>query len=253
MTVIWYCLLTLGIATLFTMIGLGGGLVFSPLFIISGIPMALAVSTSLLINGLAALSASLAYMQKKMVNFKVALPLIVGSITGAPFGARLTAHLNLKIIMGILTVAMLFGAYRMAFSSEVVDEERSTKKYRFRRVAAGAGVGFFVGILGGMLGIGGGIFMVPLLIYVMQVSTRKAAATSTLISASLSISGFITHVSLGNYQLGFTVPVAIAGIIGGQIGSRLMSQKLSGKFIRRLFTIVLGLMSIKMIQKILSG
>ena len=249
-TILFYVLLTLGISSLFTMLGLGGGLVLSPFFILSGISLPLAVSTSLLINGAATLSASVAYMQKKMIRFKVALPLLVGSVLGAPWGARLTADLNLRFVLAVLTLAMLFGAYRMAFSHPQVDEDRSDRLGNLRIFAGGVGIGVGVGIVGAMVGIGGGIFMMPVLMLVMHVSTRNAAAASTLLSAALSGSGFLTHLALGNYQLGFTLPMAAAGILGGQIGSRFMIRKISGRTIRRMFAALLLLMSIQLIYRI---
>lgn len=253
MLIILACLFTFGIALLFTMIGLGGGLLYSPFLILYGVSLPLAVSTSLLINGLAGLSASIAYIQKGMVNFRVSMPLIAGSMAGAPFGAQLIGVLPAKLIVGILCLAMLFGAYRMVLSPAQADEDRSPTVGIVRVILAGGGLGFLIGILGSMLGIGGGIFMVPILIFVMRVSTRNAAATSTLISASLSGSGFVSHLALGNFQPQFTIPLGIAGIIGGQIGSRIMIQKISGKTIRRIFAALLVAMAMSLIYKMITG
>jgi len=233
------------------MIGLGGGLLYSPFLILYGVSLPLAVSTSLLINGLAGLSASIAYMQKGMVNFRVSLPLAVGSMAGAPLGAQLIGVLPEKVVVGILSAAMLFGAYRMASSPAQADEDRSHTVREIRVILCGGGLGFLIGILGALLGIGGGIFMVPILIFVMKVSTRNAAATSTLISASLSASGFLSHLILGNFEPRFTIPLAVAGILGGQIGSRIMIQKISGKTIRRIFAVLLSAMAIILIDKMI--
>ncbi|MBW1703126.1 MAG: sulfite exporter TauE/SafE family protein, partial [Deltaproteobacteria bacterium] len=62
-----------------TMVGLGGGLVFSPLFVLLKFPVTTAVSASLFLNGIAAMSAAITYFRKKMVDVKIGLPLIVTS------------------------------------------------------------------------------------------------------------------------------------------------------------------------------
>ena len=85
-----------------TMVGLGGGLIFSPLFVLLEYPLTTAVSVSLFLNGIAALSASITYFRKKMVDVQTGLPLIVASTLSAPLGALLTTRISRlisKIIM----------------------------------------------------------------------------------------------------------------------------------------------------------
>ena len=87
-----------------TMIGLGGGLIFSPLFVLLGFPTSMAVSASLFLNGIAAASAAFVYIRKKMVDYSVSLPLIVTSILGAPLGAVTTRWIDTRVFIGIMSV-----------------------------------------------------------------------------------------------------------------------------------------------------
>ena len=113
--------LTLLLAVIFfasfilTMVGLGGGLVFSPLFVLLGFPVTTAVSASLFLNGIAALSAAITYLRKKMVDVKTAVPLLLTSTLAAPFGAMLTNVINIRVFSGILALVILLAAIRMLF------------------------------------------------------------------------------------------------------------------------------------------
>ena len=81
-----------------TMVGLGGGLIFSPLFVLLKFPVTTAVSASLFLNGIAAVSAAITYFRKRMIDVKVGLPLLVTSTLFAPLGAMITARINIGFL-----------------------------------------------------------------------------------------------------------------------------------------------------------
>ncbi|RZB31276.1 MAG: hypothetical protein SRB2_04801 [Desulfobacteraceae bacterium Eth-SRB2] len=89
-----------------TMVGLGGGLIFSPLFVLLKFPVTTAVSASLFLNGIAAFSASINYIRKRMGDIKTGLPLLVASTLCAPPGAMLTARINMDAFTGILALVI---------------------------------------------------------------------------------------------------------------------------------------------------
>jgi uncharacterized membrane protein YfcA len=236
-----------GASFVLTMVGLGGGLIFSPLFVLLDFPISQAVSASLFLNGTAALSAAYTYMKKKMVDLKIGLPLLVSSAIGAPLGALLTRQIDFKIFSGIMAAIISLAAARMLFSKkrEGVAEPISSA----RRIVGGAIIGIVIGILAGLLGIGGGVFIVPLLIYVLKVPTKQAAATSIFIVVFSSFSAFFAHISLSEVNWRFILTAAIFSFIGGQLGSRIMSEKLKGRTVRQLFGIVLMAFALKLLHK----
>jgi hypothetical protein len=118
-----------------------------------------------------------------------------------------------------------------------------------RRIVGGAIIGIVIGILAGLLGIGGGVFIVPLLIYVLKVPTKQAAATSIFIVVFSSFSAFFAHISLSEVNWRFILTAAIFSFIGGQLGSRIMSEKLKGRTVRQLFGIVLMAFALKLLHK----
>lgn len=231
-----------------TMIGLGGGLVFSPLFVLLGFAKSMAVSASLFLNGIAAASAAIVYIRKKMVDFSVSIPLIIASSLGAPVGAFTTHWVDLKLFMAIMASVIFLAALRMLFSKQVEGQSRETS--RRRRIFGGGLIGLVIGFLAGLLGIGGGVFVVPLLIYFLKVPTKTAAASSIFIVCFSSLTGFVTHASIGTIDWKFVLLAALFSFSGGQIGARIMAEKLRGRTIRVMFGIVLLLFSAKLIQKV---
>lgn len=232
-----------------TMVGLGGGLIFSPLFVLLGFPLSTAVSASLFLNGTAALSAAITYYRKKMVDVRTAIPLLISSMAAAPFGAMLTSIVPVRLFSGILAGVILLAAARMILSGKV-NENPSPISVRFRMIGS-AGIGIVIGIMAGMLGIGGGVFIVPLLIYVLRMPTKTSAATSIFIVVFSSFSGFIAHASLASIDWKFILPAAVCSFVGGQLGAKVMSEKMKGKRIRQIFGIVLLLFFLKLLQKTL--
>ena len=182
-----------------------------------------------------------------MVDFSVSLPLIITSSLGAPLGALTTHKINLKLFMGIMAGVILLAVLRMLFSKQVKGRDRSVSQ--LRRIIGGGLIGLVIGFMAGLLGIGGGVFIVPLLIYFLGIPTKSAAATSMFIVCFSSFTGFVTHVSIGAIDWKFVLPAAVFSFIGGQIGSRIMSEKLKGRTIRIIFGVVLLLFSAKLIHK----
>jgi hypothetical protein len=183
-----------------------------------------------------------------MVDVQVGLPLILASTLAAPLGALTTSRVNIKIFTAILAGVIFLASLRMLFSdkTEVAAEEVGTR----RRVIGGGAIGLVIGFMAGLLGIGGGVFIVPLLIYILRVPTKIAAATSIFIVVFSSFSGFITHVSLARADWNFILLAACFSFAGGQVGSRIMAEKLKGRTVRRLFGIVLLAFAFKLIQRV---
>ena len=233
-----------------TMVGLGGGLIFSPLFVLLKFPVTTAVSASLFLNGVAAVSAAIVYFKKKMIDVKIGLPLVATSTLSAPLGAMLTTRLNLRVFSAILALVIILAALRMLFSKKL-EFENGGLINPARRIIGGGGIGMLTGLMAGLLGIGGGVFIVPLLIYVLKVPVKTAAATSIFIVVFSSFSGFIAHAAFTVIDWKFIIFAAAFSFTGGQLGSRLMAEKLKGKTVRRIFGIVLLMFSVKLIQKAL--
>jgi uncharacterized membrane protein YfcA len=104
-----------------------------------------------------------------------------------------------------------------------------------------------------LLGIGGGIFIVPLLIYLMKTPTKVAAASSTFIVCFSSLTGFLGYASMAKINWLFILPAAAASFAGGQAGARIMSTRLKGKSIRIIFSIILFGLCAKLLHQSVFG
>jgi hypothetical protein len=239
------------ISLVLTMVGLGGGLIFSPLFIILGFAKSEAASASLFLNLIAAASAAYTYSRKKMVDFSLAIPLIIPSSLAATIGAYLNMRIDVKPFLIILAVVLALAGVRMLISTS--GEVEAVSVGPSKKIIGGIGIGAVIGVMGGLLGIGGGVFIVPLLIYVMKTPTKIAAASSTFIVCFSSLTGFIGYVSLETINWLFILPAAVASFAGGQAGARIMSSKLKGRSIRIIFSVILFVLCAKLVHQVVFG
>ena len=239
------------ISLVLTMVGLGGGLIFSPMFVILGFAKSDAASVSLFLNLIAAASAAFTYSLKKMVDFSLSIPLIVSSSLAAPLGSFLNVRIELKPFLIIMSVVLALAGVRMLMSpaTEIENTELSSTK----KVAGGIVIGACIGLMGGLLGIGGGVFIVPLLIYVLKTPTKIAAASSTFIVCFSSLAGFLGYASMAEINWKFILPAAVASFAGGQAGARIMSSRLKSKSIRVVFSIILFILCVKLLHQSFLG
>jgi uncharacterized membrane protein YfcA len=247
MPIFLLCIVIFFASLILTMVGLGGGLIFSPLFVLLEFPVTTVVSASLFLNGIAAISAAITFFRKMMVEVKIGLPLLITSTLSAPLGAMITAQIDLRIFTGILSLVIILAAIRMLLSKKTEAEGMTVSSAR--RIVGGGCIGVAIGFMAGLLGIGGGVFIVPLLIYVLKVPTKTAAATSIFIVVFSSFSGFVAHISLVDTDWKFIFTAAIFSFAGGQLGSRIMAEKLKGRTVRQIFGVVLLLLAFKLIQR----
>lgn len=235
------------IAMVLTMVGLGGGLLFSPLFAVLGFEKSMVASTSLFLNLVGAASAAGIYMRRGMIDFTVALPLLAAGLS-APLGALTTQRIDTETFMTVLAVIVAFGAIRMLIAPK--GEARPEQTDTGKKVIGSALIGLAVGFMAGLVGIGGGVFIVPLLIYVLKVPTKTAAASNTFIVCFSSLTGFATHAAVSTIDWSFILLAAVFSFAGGQVGSRLMASKLQGRTVRLIFAAVLLVMSGRLLSKV---
>ena len=120
-------------------------------------------------------------------------------------------------------------------------------------MTGGIVIGACIGLMGGLLGIGGGVFIVPLLIYALKTPTKIAAASSTFIVCFSSLTGFMGYASMSEINWTFMLPAAFASFAGGQAGARVMSSRLKGKSIRMIFSVILFILCAKLLHQAFWG
>ena len=119
-----------------------------------------------------------------------------------------------------------------------------------KRSIIGGGVGAFAGFMGGMLGLGGGFIIAPILMW-MGYRTKEAAATTAFVVTFSSLSGYLGHVAEGHFNWQLTVVVVLAVIIGSQLGGTFMSTRAKPRWVKQLYAVVLFAIAIKLVVGVL--
>ena len=227
---------------LMAMAGLGAAFLFVPLFYYMGIPLSEATPAALLLNTVSLLFAAISYWRGGLINWRVGLPVLIAAVILSPLGAMLTPVVDKKILLGMFTAFLVFAGSMMLFYRQ---KKRSAPLGRTTELGAGTGVGAVAGFLGGLLGVGGGNFILPVLNWI-GLETKVAAATTSIVVVFSSFSGFLGHVSLGKIDPVFLVVASIAAAAGSIIGSWLMQKKISNKQLKKIIGVLLFVIAAKM-------
>ncbi len=227
------------IAFLYSSVGHGGGSGYLALMALVGIAPEFMRSTSLTLNVFVSLIAFIAYYKAGYFRPALILPFLLSSIPLAFIGALIPIQPTVYKI--ILAVFLLLAIARMLFIPNAVSDQ--LKKPPFLVAVL---IGAVLGILSGMIGIGGGIILSPILILLHWANMKEAAAASALFIFLNSVSGLI-----GLFQMGFVydphiVSWIVAGVFGGIAGSYSGSFKMQANKLKYTLAFVLFVASIKL-------
>ncbi|NOY69319.1 MAG: sulfite exporter TauE/SafE family protein [Deltaproteobacteria bacterium] len=240
--------LIFALSIIFAMLGLGGAMLYIPVFHWFAYDFkSVAIPTGLLLNGVTALSAAVFYLKAKMVDVKGSIPLTVSSFIGAPVGAWFTKIVPTNSLILLFCIGMVFAGSRMLMTSGA-PEKNEMMAPGLRYAIMGTG-GFFIGMIAGLLGIGGGFLFVPMMI-AMGYPTKRAAATSAFVVIFSSFSGFAGHIAEGHFNWPLMAAATIAVIIGSQVGARVMKDKMKSSWIKKMFGVVMLSVALKLLWKL---
>ena len=228
---------------LLAMAGLGAAFLFVPMFYYLGVPLAEATPTALLLNAVSLSFAAITYWRARLINWRVGLPVLVMAVILSPLGARVTPYVDKTILLTLFAAFLVFAGFMMLFFKP---KPRDHEMNRAIEVGAGAGVGSVAGFLGGLLGVGGGNFIVPVLNW-LGLDAKVAAGTTALVVVFSSFSGFLGHATLGGIDPLFVGINAVMAAIGSIIGAQLMKTKLSSAQLKMMIGVLLWLIAAKMI------
>lgn len=254
-------ILIFGVAFIYANLGLGGGLLFVPILLSTGVLESdIAVPISLTFTIATATSSVINHHRHGFVDFRLGGVLVAGALAGALIGTYFTlVILDERSFKAFFTaVLLIFGAYmlrdwvRNARSVDVDDDAKLTRPRVVGTAAATTGSGF----LSGSMGIGGGLMNVPLLVYGLGRKTRKAIGTSSLLIVPTAAVGFAAYVlDLAIKPGGFATPPEFALIpilmpvvfIGAYLGSRWGLQRLKTRSVALIFILVLFIAAAKLV------
>ncbi len=244
-----------------TLVGAGGGFLLAPVLLViypHDSPETL-TSISLAAVWANSTSGSIAYLRQRRVDIRSGLVFGAATLPGAVGGAIAVGYVPRRAFDVVMAVALGSVAIWIARAREsrpssrgadrlIVDREGKEWRYRVR-TRRGALYSVGVGFASSFLGIGGGVFHVPILVAGLGFPTHVATATSHFVLSIMSGAGVITHLAQGSYRVGHglrrSLALGVGVAVGAQLGARL-STRTPARVIERLLAAGLVLVAVRL-------
>jgi uncharacterized protein len=261
-----FLILGMGLAVGFIsgMFGIGGGFLMTPLLIFVGIAPAVVVASVASHVAASSMSGAMAYWRRNALDLALALMLLAGGILGTAAGVwlftllRSLDQLDLTIALSYVILLTAVGGLMIMESVRAIIREQKGKpvtprrggahtwvhglplKMRFKRskIYVSAipvwGIGFIIGFIGALMGIGGGFLLVPMLIYFLRVPTATVIGTSMVLTLITMASATLMHAATNHLvDAVLALILMIGGVVGAQFGAR-AGQNMRGERLRLL-------------------
>jgi uncharacterized protein len=272
-----FLMFAMGIAVGFIsgMFGIGGGFLMTPLLIFIGISPAVAVASVASHIAASSCSGVIAYWRRRALDFALALMLLAGGLIGTMSGVwlfsvlRSLGQLDLMIGLSYVTLLGVVGALMIIESVRAIARARSGRPAEIRRPGSHTWIhglpfkvrfkqskiyvsaiplwviGFAVGFIGAIMGIGGGFLLVPALIYIMRVPTAVVVGTSMILTLVTMGAATIMHAATNHLvDVVLALILMVGGVIGAQFGAR-AGQRIRGEQLRLLLGILVLLVGLR--------
>ena len=229
------------VAFLYSSVGFGGATSYLAIMSLFGIPAAVVASTALTLNTFVASTAFINYTRGGFLKPRLILPLLIASIPGAFIGA--TLPLSQSFYALLLNGLLLIVGLRMLLLPRLERRAESEASPPWWLLLA---CGAVLGLVSGMVGIGGGVFLSPIIILAGWGSAKQAAAASAAFIVLNSVSGLAGRFWAGTLDYGelgwILIPV---GLIGGLLGSTVGVRYLSVKGVQRVLGVIMILVAVR--------
>ncbi len=251
------------VSTVFSMLGMGGGILYVPILLFAGYGMEHAPGISLILIAATSLAALSHFWKNKKVDWKLAFvidpPTDIMAFVGGYFSALIPEPLLRSILVCILIVA---GILMLKGRKDVtVPGVRKEHWWLWHREFHGErytvnlplvlSATALIGLLSGMLGITGGIIKLPIMVLLCGVPMDIAVATSTVMVAVTALSGIAGHAMNGHVDWRTGLILAIAAVIGGLLGSRI-SIKMNKVRLKKWFGVIVLLIAARMLVQLIT-
>jgi hypothetical protein len=238
MNIMLMSLLVFIVAALYSSAGFGGASGYLIVMNLFGVPANVMASTALLLNIMVSTISFVNYYKAGHFRSSLLIPFLLTSIPAAFLGGRI--ELSSETYSILLYAVLTYLAVRMMFFPTITEAPDWTARPLpiWAALASGAGIG----LLSGILGIGGGIFLSPLIILMGWGNSKQAAASAGGFIAINSVSGLMARITNGTFEIGgFGLPMLVAGLLGALIGSLLGAVRFSSTGVRRALGAILSI------------
>ncbi len=243
-------LLFLLTAALYASVGFGGGSTYIALLALADVDYRMLPVIALLCNIIVVMGGTLRFQVRELIDWQRIWPILLLSVPAAWAGGRLAIDRDSFLILLGLSLAVagvLLFAEPLFRNRHVESHSAGSRAIWFAPTVGGA-----IGFLSGMVGIGGGIFLAPLLFLINWADSRRIAATASVFILVNSASGLIGQLMKSQWEQGGAAilsywPLFVAVLVGGQIGSFLASKALPERWIQRLTALLVLYVAIRIL------
>jgi len=236
---LFYLILFL-VAFLYAAVGHGGASGYLALMVLYGVAPEEMKPTALMLNLFVSLTSFIQYYRGGYFSKKLFLPIAAASIPMAFIGGMITVEENIyKRVLGVL---LLFPVIRFFFFKNVEDKDLKPSN-----LTIAIGTGAIVGLLSGMIGIGGGIILSPILLLLQWTNQKQTAAISAAFIFVNSVAGLGGMLTQGISFTGNMVMYIVIAFIGGLLGAYFGAKKFNQNVLKYVLATVLLLASYKLL------
>ena len=237
-------------ALIYSSVGFGGGSTYLAILLIWGVPYTIFPVIALVCNIIVVSGNSINFIRSKNININLLFPYLIGSIPFAFIGGSITIEKSLFEIL-LFCVLLVAGIFLLIESKSFNKEQIKINKIpRLISISIGSIIGF----MSGLVGIGGGIFLSPMLFLLKAgypIHITSSASLFILINSIFGIAGQITKDQVLDQVISYW-PLFIAALIGGQIGSLLNIKFLSNKILALLTSFLVIFVAIRVGIKLIA-
>ncbi len=258
MSTLWIFPIALGAGAFGAMLGLGGGIILVPaLTLLMDVPIKQAVAASLVAVAATSCAGAPAYLQAGLVDWRLAVRLLIPTVLGAIAGGLLAGVIPEKWVAGLFILLILYVLGQMLWATRHPTQADAPNtpcrtQWRSHQRNLAAGLSMLGGIISAMLGVGGGLIQVPLIHTILKAPLRCAIGTSTfLIGATASVSALLYLVQ-GKLLPDIVVPAVLGILLGARAGVRL-AKFMPTSALRLLFAAVMLYTIIRLYLKWFTG
>ena len=244
----WVALLFFFVAMAYASVGLGGGSSYTALLLILGASHVAIPSISLTLNLLVTTVGSYHFIRHRHGRWRLILPFLMGSIPFAYLGGSLL--LDRQLFQWLLFISLLLVVLRIYWRQPTPLEFHLNRRQQLLlSVICGALLGF----VAGTVGIGGGVYLVPLILILGLGSAKEAAATGAIFIWVNSVSGLVARYQSNLLDWDGIIPLAMAALLGGALGSWLGSSKLEPKKMEQILGAIIVIATIMLGRRLMAS
>jgi len=237
------------IAFMYATVGHAGATGYIAIMTLFGVPAEAIRPVALFLNVIVGVITAGQFARAGYFRSHLIIPLICGSIPAALVGGWLMPPVPVfEVIVGCV---LLLSAFRIGYTKEFQEDSTTGEPSLVRGVLVMAGV--VLGLLSGLTGVGGGVFLTPALLAMRVAPVKQVAATSAVFIVVNSIAGLIGWISAGNTVPSLAPELILAVCVGGLIGSRLGAYYLTPRILRLCIACILVLAGGKLLVHALWG